>query len=251
MQDYKAFTSYYPVNSKVHRINPVIKILCLLFLIISIIITSEVKLVVFMLFITFVLIYYSKVPIRYYLDIIYGMRFIYLLLLLYLGMKGFYLEEALLLYFKITIVMLYLSLLLYTTSPKELKYAFEKLLFPLTLLKLNISPFINVIINSITFFPILFITEREVLDASSSRGLDYIHADVLSKFYVVLMNLRNTIRLTLQKLKKSKTNEFLRGYSTNTFRTNLRINKVRILDVFVLVCYVLLIAYVIWEKVSV
>ena len=249
MLDYKRFTSYYPVSSQLHKTNPIIKLLCLLLLLVSIILTSEVKLVVFMLFLTFVLMYYSKVPLRFYLDIIYGMRYIYILLLLYLGMKGLYLEETLMLYFKITIVMLYLALVLYTTSSKELKYGLEKIINPLNILKINFSPFINSLVNIITFFPTLFITEKEVLIASSSRGLDYIHADVLSRVYVVLVNLKNTFRLTFERLEKEKLNAFLRGYSTNKYRTILSVQRVGFLGIIMLLSHIIFVAYVIWERI--
>ena len=250
MLDYKRFTSYYPVNSKIHRINPIIKILCLILVIVSIILTSEIKLVIFMLFLTFVLMYYSKVPLRYYLDIIYGMRYIYLLLLLYLGIKGFYLEETLMLYFKVSIVMLYLSMILYTTSSKELKYGLEKIINPFNLLKINFSPFINSLVNIITFFPTFFITEKEVLISSSSRGLDYIHADILSRIYVVFVNLKNTFRVTFEKLEKEKLNAFLRGYSTSKYRTLLKVQKVGFFDIIMIISHIIFVAYVIWEGIS-
>ena len=248
MQSNKYFTSFYPVNSFIHRLNPVVKLICLLLLLVPIIASSDIKLHIFMLFVTFYLLYSSHVPLRFYFDTVYGLRYIFIIFVFLLAFKGLYLEDASTILIKIVIVMLYLSMLFYTTSPSELKYGIEKLLTPFNLFNINISPVINKVVGVITFFPILFSTERQVLVNASSRGLDYFHTDIISRFFALVHSFKNTFRLTIEKINKMKLVASLKGYSTKKYRTNLRTNRLGFNDVFLLVIHISFIVYYIWEK---
>lgn len=248
MQSNKYFTSYYPVNSKIHSLNSIIKIICLLLLLVPIIASSDLKLHVFMLFITIVLIYYSKVPIRFYTDTIFGLRYVYIIFIFLLASRGLYFETAILILIKILIVLLYLSVIFYTTSSSEIKYALEKILTPFNIFNVNISPVINKLVNIIIFFPLLFSTEREVLMNASSKGLNYYGWDILSRYYSSIKGIKNTLRLTFEKMNKIKISSILRGYSTKRYRTNFRANKVGFNDIVLLIVHLIFIAYYIFER---
>ena len=64
MQNNKYFGSYYPVESNIHKLNPIIKLVCLLIFILTMIGSMNIKLHVVILFFVFMMIYYSNVPIR-------------------------------------------------------------------------------------------------------------------------------------------------------------------------------------------
>ena len=248
MQSNKAFTSFYPVNSFVHRLNPVVKFICFLLMLVPIIASMDMKLHLIMLFVIIYLLYSSKVPFRFYFDTIYSLRFVFILLIFILAFKGLYFEDAVSIVLKVVVVMLYLSMLFYTTSPSELKYGIEKLLSPFNIFNINISPVINRVVDAITFFPNLFITEKQVLINASSRGVDYFHTDIISRFFALLLSFKNTLRLTRERTKKIKFSASLKGYSTKKYRTNLRTNKVRFGDVILIVVFIGFIAYYVWEK---
>ena len=244
----KYFTSYYPVESGVHRLNSVVKLVCLLLLLIPIFASSSLKLHIVIAFFTIMLLYLSKVPLRFYFDSVYGLRYVYILLVLLLAAKGLYLENAVVLLIKITSLMLYLSMIFYTTSPSELKYGLEKVLTPFNLFNINISPAINKLVGIITFFPVLFATEKEVLINASSRGLDYFHTDILSRIYALALSFKNTLRLTKEKIAKRNFVMTLRGYSTKKHRTNLRTNKPGFFDILIILVHLIFVFYYIWEK---
>lgn len=239
----KYFGEYYPVDSKIHRLSVFTKLITLLLLIITLLISSSFKLEIVMFFFIFILLYESRVPLRFYFDIIYGLRYLLIILVVLLASKGLTLNEASTLLFKIFNVISYLSLIFYTTSNSELKYGLEKLLNPFNVFNLRISTFINKLVNLINFFPLLLITEREVLISSSIRGLDYFHSDILSRFFTSLVSFRNTFRLTKEKLERKKLNNNIKLYSTKTFRTNLRTNKFRFNDLIILVVFIVFIYY--------
>lgn len=243
MQSNKYFGQYYPIDSKIHNLNVFTKLITLLLLIITLIISNSLRLELVIFFFIFILLYESKVPLRFYFNIIYGLRYLLIILVVLLASKGLTLNVAVTILFKVFNIISYLSLIFYTTSNSELKYGLEKLISPFNFLNLRVSTFINRLVNLINFFPLLLITEREVLISSSARGLDYFHTDLVSRFITALISLKNTFRLTMEKLKRKKLNNKIKLYSTKTFRTNLRTNKFKFYDFIILAVFIVFIYY--------
>lgn len=243
MQSNKYFGQYYPIDSKIHNLNVFTKLITLLLLIITLIISNSLRLELVIFFFIFILLYESKVPLRFYFNIIYGLRYLLIILVVLLASKGLTLNVAVTILFKVFNIISYLSLIFYTTSNSELKYGLEKLISPFNFLNLRISTFINRLVNLINFFPLLLITEREVLISSSARGLDYFHTDLMSRFITALISLKNTFRLTKEKLNRKKLSNKIKLYSTKTYRTNLRTNKFKFYDFIILMVFIMFIYY--------
>lgn len=243
MQSNKYFGQYYPIDSKIHNLNVFTKLITLLLLIITLIISNSLRLELVIFFFIFILLYESKVPLRFYFNIIYGLRYLLIILVVLLASKGLTLNVAVTILFKVFNIISYLSLIFYTTSNSELKYGLEKLISPFNFLNLRVSTFINRLVNLINFFPLLLITEREVLISSSARGLDYFHTDLMSRFITALISLKNTFRLTKEKLNRKKLSNKIKLYSTKTYRTNLRTNKFKLYDLIILIVFIMFIFY--------
>ena len=237
MQSNKYFGEYYPVESSIHKLSVFSKLITLLLMLIPIIASKSIELHLVMLFFILILIYSSKVPLRFYFDIIYGLRYIFVIFVVVLAFKGLELEDAVLYLTKIFNVITYLSLIFYTTSRT-----------PFNIFNLNISGFINTLVNTISFFPLLLITNHEVLVNSSSRGLDYFYADIISKILAVLHSFKSTLRLTNNKLKLLKIKESYRLYSTKTYRTNYNTNKFGFMDVLLIGVYLIFVYYYLLES---
>lgn len=243
MQSNKYFGQYYPIDSKIHNLNVFTKLITLLLLIITLIISNSLRLELVIFFFIFILLYESKVPLRFYFNIIYGLRYLLIILVVLLASKGLTLNVAVTILFKVFNIISYLSLIFYTTSNSELKYGLEKILSPFNIFNLRISTFINKLVNLINFFPLLLITEREVLISSSARGLDYFHTDLMSRFITALISLKNTFSLTKEKLNRKKLSNKIKLYSTKTYRTNLRTNKFKLYDLIILIVFIMFIYY--------
>ena len=241
MQSNKYFGEYYPVESSIHKLSVFSKLITLLLMLIPIIASKSIELHLVMLFFILILIYSSKVPLRFYFDIIYGLRYIFVIFVVVLAFKGLELEDAVLYLTKIFNVITYLSLIFYTTSRSEIKYGIEKILTPFNIFNLNISGFINTLVNTISFFPLVLVN-------SSSRGLDYFYADIISKILAVLHSFKSTLRLTNNKLKLLKIKERYRLYSTKTYRTNYNTNKFGFMDVLLIGVYLIFIYYYLLES---
>lgn len=248
MQSNKYFGSYYPVESIIHKLNPVIKLLCLFLFLIPMIGSMDLKLHIVILFFIIMILYSSNVPLRFYMNMLYGLRYIYIFLLFLFASRGLTLEQTVITLIKISAIIEYLAFIFYTTAPSELKYGIEKILNPFNFLNLNLGKFSNFIVSIITFFPLLFTVEQSVLMNAGSRGLDYYHSDILAKIIVVMSSFKNTLRLTFQKIKETKLACELKMYKVTKFRTNLRTNKVRFFDIILILIHLIFIAYYIYER---
>lgn len=248
MQTNKYFGSFYPVNSSIHRLNPVMKLICLFLFLIPLIGSMSLKLHIVILFFIIMIMYTSNVPLKFYFNMLYGLRYIFIIIIFLLASKGLTKEEAIVILIKISSFIEYLALIFYTTSPSELKYGIEKTLQPINLFNLNLGKFSNKIVGIITFFPLLFTTEREVLKSASARGLDYYHSDILAKIVAVLSSFRNTLRITIKKIKDIKFASELRMYKVTKFRTNLRTNSIKFFDIMLLLVHFIFVLYYIKEK---
>lgn len=249
MQNNKYFGSYYPVQSNIHKLNPIVKLVCLLIFILTMIGSMNLKLHVVILFFIFIMIYYSKVPIKFYINMLYGLRYIYIFLLFLLASKGLSLENAVVIFLKISLIIEYLALIFYTTSNSELKYSIERILNPINVFNLNLNKISYIITSIIVFFPILITTDLEVVKSASSRGLDYFHGDILSRLIVQKNTIKNTLRLTKDKLNKIKFMSNLKLFNTNKLRSNLNTNKFNYRDILLILVHLIFIAfYIVFER---
>lgn len=248
MQSNSFFGSFYPVKSSIHKLNSVIKLMCFLLFLIPIIGSMSLRLHIVILFFIVMLLYLSRVPLRFYFNMLYGLRYIYIIILFVLASRGLSLESAIVILIKVSSVIEYLALIFYTTSPSELKYAIEKILNPFNIFNFNLGRISNKIVGLINFFPLLFTTEYEVLKSASSRGLDYFHSDIIARIGALVYSFKNTLRLTIAKINEIKFASELRMYSVTKFRTNLRTNKVNFSALLILFIHLIFIAYYIYER---
>lgn len=247
MLNNKYFGEYYPVESPIHKLSIITKLVSLLLLLIPLILSKSIELHVVMLFFISMLLYISRVPLRFYFNIIYGLRYILIIFIVILAARGILLNEAIIYLIKIFSIILYLSLIFYTSSRSEIKYGIEKTIEPINIFKLRTSGFINKLINFISFFPLLLISGYEVIISSSSRGLDYFHTDILSRLIVVITELKNTFRLTLSKIRKRNLKNKIRLYDVKKYRTNLRTNKFKFTDALLYAVHLIFIIYYLME----
>ncbi len=241
-----SFGDFYPVNSSLHKVNPIIKFLCFLISLIILIGTNSLELHSFNLALIFIMMLFSNVPIKFYFNSLYSLRFILIFLLFLFAALSFSLELSLVIFMKIIIIIEYLNIIIFTTSSSELIYGIENLLYPFNILNFNLKRLALSLVNIIKFFPLLITTEYKILKTQASRGIDYNHSDIIGKIYAVGATLKNTFRITRYKLRNISEVSNLRLFNIRKKRSNLRVNYIGFYD-FALFSFhiVLLIGYVI------
>lgn len=234
MYSRNSFGSYYPINSLIHSLNPVVKLINFMLTIILICLSSSIYVNGFVLVLIFVMMLMSYVPFRFYLNSIWSLRYIYIIiafLCLYFDVE---MIPCFVYLIKFTIVIEYLNLLAYTTSPSENIYGIEKLLSYVNFLYLPVSKLAFKINAILRFIPLVQGIEYKTFKAASSRGIDYYHGTILGRIYAYLKvhsNFRNLIKHRTHEIQECS--EF-RLFDIKKYRTNYRTNKVSFNDIFFL-----------------
>lgn len=188
---------YYPANSKIHRLDPRVKIVCTLLYLISLFLFNGVlEYAIATIFLVSV-ICISKVPFRF---IVKGLKPILFLLLFTVMFNLFLTNSGEVLFragiFKITegglrtavymtIRLIYLilgsSLMTFTTTPNALTDGIEALLWPLTKIKFPVHETAMMMSIALRFIPILLEETDKIIKAQTARGADLESGNIIQK----------------------------------------------------------------------
>lgn len=188
---------YYPANSKLHRLDPRVKIVCTLLFLISLFCFQNIwGYVVATVFLASI-IRVSKVPFKF---IVKGLRPVIMLLMitvvfnLFLTKTGTVIFEAWILRITddglriagfMTVRLIYLilgsSLMTFTTTPNALTDGIEKLLWPLRKIKFPVHEIAMMMSIALRFIPILLEETDKIMKAQIARGADLESGNIIQK----------------------------------------------------------------------
>lgn len=179
---------FYPVESKIHNLDPRVKIVATLLYLISLFtFRSFIGYLVVAAFLVGVVVM-SKVPISYILK---GLKPILFLLIFTAIMNVFFtpgivafewgpveityqgLKNGGFMVLRLVFLIIGSSLLTYTTTPNQLTDAIEKLLAPLNKIKVPVHDFAMMMSLALRFIPILLEETNRIMNAQSARGADF------------------------------------------------------------------------------
>ena len=189
---------YYPANSKLHRLDPRVKITgTFLFLLSLLILIQNIWGYLVATVFLVAIIWCSKVPFKF---IVKGLRPVVMLLMitvlfnLFLTRTGNVIWEAWI--FKITdqglrasgfmtIRLIYLvlgsSIMTFTTTPNDLTDGIEKLLWPLRKIKVPVHEIAMMMSIALRFIPILLEETDKIMKAQIARGADLENGNLLRR----------------------------------------------------------------------
>lgn len=188
---------YYPAQSRIHRLDPRVKIVCTLLFLISLFIqNSLIGYAIATLFLGTV-IKMSKVPLKYILK---GLKPIVILLMFTVLMNLFLTRggETLFHYWIFTITedglrtsvfmavrLMYLvtgsSIMTFTTSPNGLTDGMEKLLHPLNKVNVPVHEVAMMMSIALRFIPILLEETDKIMKAQIARGADFESGNIIQR----------------------------------------------------------------------
>ena len=237
MYSRSSFGSYYPVDSCIHRLNPVVKLINFIIIILLLILTSSTYINMFMFMLVIIMMLLSFVPLKYYINTLYSLRYILVIIMLICYYCNTTLELCLVYMSKVVVLVEYLSILTYTTSPSESIYGIEKFLSYFNFLYLPISSFSFKVNSMLRYFPLYLTVKNKTFKAASSRGIDYSSSFITNSFKIS----KNIRRLTKYKNDEINLCSELRLYDIKKYRTNYRTNKVGFYDIFFLLFHIVLV----------
>lgn len=248
MYSRNSFGSYYPISSTIHKLNPIMKLINFIITILVLILSNNLQINIFVLVLTIIMMLLSYVPFKYYFNTFWSLRYIYLFLIFFLYSLGINFNDTVCYLIKLIVVVEYLNILAFTTSPSESVYGIERFLSMFNFLMLPVNK-IAIKINSILrYFPLLLVVNYKTIKAQSSRGIDYYNSNIFGRGYVFMSLLSNSLRLTKAKSKEINYASELKLYNDKRYRTNYETNRVGFNDIFFFMFHLALLYACVVEK---
>lgn len=188
---------YYPAESRIHRLDPRVKIVCTLLFLVSLFVQNSLLGYVIATIYLGVVIRLSKVPLKY---IVKGLKPVVILLLFTVVMNLFLTRsgEILVHFWVFTITegglrtsvfmairLMYLvagsSIMTFTTSPNGLTDGMEKLLHPLNKLNVPVHEVAMMMSIALRFIPILLEETDKIMKAQQARGADFESGNIIQR----------------------------------------------------------------------
>ncbi len=139
---------------------------------------------------------------------------------------------------KVFLMILAATILTTTTSSIELTYALEDILSPLRILKFPVSEVSMMIAIALRFVPSLLVESQRVLNAQSSRGIDFKNGNFIDKVRSIISLVVPLFNISFQKSMDLANAMEARGYNPRYARTRYRKFGISLIDwvVFAILC---------------
>lgn len=247
---------YTPYNSFIHRMDPRNKVFCLIALMVAVFITYSTWELTFIIggilaLFVLILLIISHVSIKQLFGSLKAMWFIIIFLLIVnclvppqnsinvafsIGSFPIY-WDAILQSLKIIIrlvLMISLSMILTaTTKPLELTYALEWYLTPLKVIKFPAHEVAMTISIALRFIPTILGEVERIMKAQSSRGVDFKHGKLGSRFKAIISLIIPLFISAFQRSEELADAMEARGYDPKQKRTRYRKLSFHFSDIFV------------------
>lgn len=225
---------YYNKDSIVHKLNPIFKIISLIIMIVSIFFIDSYVDVLMLGTYLLLAILYSNVSIKTYLKNILGIR-VFLIFILIIDII-FYtnINRVVFDLFKLIFIILYSSIMTYTTVITELTYGIEKILSPLSKI-LPVSDIAMVITLTIRYIPSLTHEADRIIRAQKLRGINFDTKNIKEKILSISGILMPMFVMSIRKSNLMADILDIRLYNYGKSKTNYRSNSWRLLDTLLLI----------------
>ena len=247
---------YVPYDSFIHKMDPRNKIFCLIALMVAVFISYSTWELTFIIggilaLFVFVLLLISHISFKQLFGSLRALWFVVLFLLIInclippinatavafsIGTFNVY-WDAILQSLKIVlrlVLMVSLSMILTaTTKPLELTYALEWYLTPLKIIKFPAHEVAMTISIALRFIPTILGEVERIMKAQSSRGVDFKHGKISSRFRAIISLIIPLFISAFQRSEELADAMEARGYDPKQKRTRYRVLSFHISDIFV------------------
>ena len=259
-----SFGQYYPSNSPIHRLDPRAKLVGAIAYIVAAFLCENMLAFALLLMSAFVLIMIARIPVRIVMK---SIRALFLILVftailnifwvvdetaqplfqwkfITVYAKGF--SNAAFIVVRILCMVIGTSIFLtYTTSPIALTDAIESLLYPLTLLKINVHTFAMMMTIALRFIPTIMEETEKIMAAQKARGADFTTGSLAKRARALVPIIVPLFASAFRRADELATAMECRCYHGGKGRTKLRVLRFRVRDAVALFAIGLLITGVV------
>ena len=228
---------YYPINSLVHKMNPLAKIICVLLFIIMSFLTFDIRFNAMLFVLLMLMVCNTKVPFDIYFKTLFSIKWLLLFILIINLIVGSNLSVTIITMFRLIFVVLYTSILTLTTPPTEITYGLEKLFLPLKLIGIPINKMALSISLALRFIPTIIDQGNKIIKSQASRGIDYYNSNLKGKILAIKSLIIPMFVLSIKKADDLADSMEVRLYNVNSKRINFRQNKWHFYDTFLVLMH--------------
>lgn len=240
---------YFPINSKIHNMDPFCKMLCTIIYIITLLISNSFTVIIILSLVTLIMMLRSNVPLKlYFKSFSKLLPIIALILIIFLLININYLFILSIL-IKIILIVIYTSILTFTSTPTEITNGFEKLLFPLKIFGLPTSKIALELTMSIRYIPILMEQIERIRKSQAARGVDYDNSRFGGKLFANMSIIEPMFRLSNKRSRELYISMELRMYTVYNKRTSYRTKNWNMNSSFNLFLHLLILGIYIYKEV--
>ncbi len=196
-----AFGQFYPAKSLLHRLDPRAKILLLITFIVLVFCTTNYFSLLLVVLSVFSVVLLSKVPLRLYFK---SLKMIIVIVLITSALNLFYgtgepivswgfikitlagINNAIFVSVRILSLILISSALTFTTSPTDLTDALERLMKPLSVLKVKVHEIAMMMTIALRFVPLLLEETDKIMSAQKARGADMESGNLIQRIKALI-----------------------------------------------------------------
>ncbi|WP_096271359.1 energy-coupling factor transporter transmembrane component T family protein [Paucisalibacillus globulus] len=249
---------YVPGNSLVHRLDPRMKITIIFLFVIFVFFANNVVSYSILTAFAIITVFITKISLRFILKGLTPVWFLIIftfILHLIVTKEGTVLVEllgfkvysgALIQGFAISLrfflLILITSLLTLTTTPIEITDAIEDMLHPLKKIKFPVHELALMMSISLRFIPTLLQETDKISKAQASRGVDFRTGPIKERIKAIVPLLVPLFVSAFKRAEELAMAMEARGYQGGEGRSKLRQLKIKKIDIFVLVFFLLVIA---------
>lgn len=232
-------------DSIVHKLNPVFKIISLIIIVLGIFFIDSYTDVLMLGSYILLTMLYSDIKLKEYIRNLNSIKillpFILVVeLIFFKGMNNIIFDLS-----KLVFIILYLSILTYTTAMTEIVYAVEKILRPFN----KIIP-VNSIAMTLTiilrYIPTITVETDRIIKLETTRGINFNKKNIKEKIKNISSIIIPIIVISIKKSKNTIDIMNVRLYNYGKSRTNYRLNKWKYLDTLLLILNILILIIVIF-----
>lgn len=220
---------YYNVDSVLHRLDARVKIRLTLIYLILLFVEKNIILYAFLTFLLIAIILISKVPFGH---IIKGMTMIFVVVTIFAGINIFTTEGNVLMQigiltitkegilkfafvlWRVILLILGSSIIMYTTRPYQLTMGLEKCFFLPPKLSMGIT-------IALRFLSMVFENLRSILDAQKARGINFNEGSVKIRIQKLKSTIMSLFRVSIEQASNLGDSMDMRGYTGRRGRTRL------------------------------
>lgn len=243
------FSKYYDTYSIIHMLNPLCKILISLIFIFMVMLCSN-FIVCFSLFlILLVLINISNIPFNYFFKPIFNMKLLFIFIIIIDLIFKISVFNSFISIFKISLIVIYTSLLIYTTTSNELTLGFSMLLSPLSIFNFPVLKISMTISLSLNFISCLFLQANKILKSQTSRGFNYNTKSFKQKIIGIKSIFIPVVVSSMKRAEDIGNMIEVKNFDFNKERSSVKSLKWHYEDIYVLCFHLIIFVFVLVKEV--